>query len=106
DVEISEALRQMYSINQGTWVPVTACCGGCPDHWIDRRERVHYRPPVAPRLPRFAHRSLEAIDRLGLPRAASHLLVIDVPPEHSYAGTCAALVKLLAQAVEYHTVAL
>lgn len=106
DVEISAALSQMYSVNQGVWVPVTVCCGGCPDHWADRAERVHYRPPVAPRLPRFVHRSLEALDRWTLPRAASQLLVIDVPPEHAYAVTCAALVKLLALTAECHTVAL
>jgi hypothetical protein len=105
DVEISRALRQMYSVNQGPWVPVTVCCGGCPDHWGDRGESVHYRPPVAPRLSRFAHRSLKAIDRLPLPRAASHLLVIDVPPEHAYPECCAALVNLLAPAVECHTIA-
>ena len=81
DVEISEALRQMYSVSQGAWVPVSVCCGGCPDHWADRGERVRYRPPSAPRLPRFARRSLELLDRLALPWAASHLLVIDVPPE-------------------------
>lgn len=106
DVEISEALSRMYSVKQGAWVPVTVCCGGCPYHWADRAERVHYRPPVAPRLPRFAHRSLNAFYRLALPRPASHLLVIDVPPELAYAGTCAALVKLLAPAVECHTLSL
>jgi ATP-dependent DNA helicase RecQ len=106
DLEISEALRQMYSVNQGVWVPVTVCCGGCPVHWADRGERVHFRLPLVPRLPRFAHGSLEALDRLALPRAASHLLVVDVPPELAYAETCAALVKLLAPAVECHTVAL
>ena len=106
DVEISEALRQMYSVNQGAWVPVTVCCGGCPDHWVDRGERVHYRPPVPPRLPRFARRSLEALDRLALPMASSHLLVVDVAPDLAYVKTCAALVNLLAQTVECHTVAL
>jgi ATP-dependent DNA helicase RecQ len=106
DVEISEALRQMYSVNQGVWVPVTVCCGGCPYHWTDRSERVHHRPPVVPRLPRFAHRSLEALDRLALPLAASQLLVIDVPPELAYAATCASLVNVLVLAAECHTVAL
>ena len=106
DVEISEALRRMYSVNQGVWVPVTVCCGGCPAHWADRAERVHYRPPTALRLPRFAQRSLEALDRLALPRAASQLLVIDVPPEFAYAETCVTLVKLLVPALKSHTVAL
>lgn len=106
DVEISEALCRMYSVNRGVWVPVTVCCGGCPYHWADRGERVHYRPPVVPRLPRFAHHSLEALDRLALPRAAPNLLVIDVPPKLSYGETCATLVKFLAPAVECHTVAL
>ncbi|MBK8993149.1 MAG: hypothetical protein IPM40_16420 [Gammaproteobacteria bacterium] len=106
DIEISEALRQMYSVNHGDWVPVTACCGGCSYHWEDRAEHVLYRPPVVPRLPRFAPRALEVVDRLALPRAASHLLVIDVPPNLEYAGTCATLVQLLAPAVGCHTLAL
>lgn len=106
DVEISTALCQMYSVNQGVWVPVTVCCGGCPVHWADRDERVRYRPPVVPRLPRFAHHSLKALDRRALSRAASQLLVIDVPPELPYATTCAALVNILALAAECHTVAL
>lgn len=106
DVEISEALRQMYSVSQGAWVPVSVCCGGCPDHWADRGERVRYRPPSAPRLPRFARRSLELLDRLALPWAASHLLVIDVPPELAYVETCGALVQFLAPAMECHTIAM
>lgn len=106
DVEISEALCQMYSVSRGVWVPVTVCCGGCPYHWADRGESVHYRPPVVPRLPRFERRSLGTLDRTSLPLAASQLLVIDVSPELAYAATCAALVKVLALAVECHTVAL
>jgi hypothetical protein len=106
DVEVSEALCRMYSVNQGVWIPVTACCGGCPNHWVDRRERARYRPPMALRLTRFAHRSLKRFDRLALPRAASNLLVIDVPSELQYAETCAALVKLLAPTVQCHTIAI
>ncbi|MDP3841296.1 MAG: protein DpdF [Oxalobacteraceae bacterium] len=106
EVEISEALRRMYSVTEGGLEPVTVCCGGCPVHWADRGEKVRYRPPGAQRLQRFAHRSLEVLDRLALPRAASHLLVIDVAPEFAYAETCAAIVKLLAPAVECHTIVL
>lgn len=106
DVEISEALCKMYSVNQGAWVPVTVCCGGCPQHWIDRGERVLYSPPVAARLPRFAARALEALDHWALPRAAPQLLVVDVPPELTYADACRALVELLAVAAECHTIAL
>jgi hypothetical protein len=106
DVEISEALHEMYSVTQGAWVPITVCCGGCPVHWTDRGEHVHYRPPVAPRLPRFAHRSLVALERLALTKAAPNLLLIDVSPGLDYAETCAGLVTLLAPAVECHTVAL
>lgn len=106
DVEISEALRKMYASSQGAWVPVTVCCGGCPDHWSDRGERIRYRPPLAPRLPRFARRSLEMLDRLALPLAAPHLLVIDVPPDAAYVDTCGALVKSLVPAIECHTIAI
>lgn len=106
NVDICNALRKMYSVNQGVWVPVTACCGGCPAHWGDRDERVHYRPPVVPRLPRFASHSLDPLERLALPWAAPHLLVIDVPTDLSYSETCATLVTFLAPAVACHTVAL
>jgi len=106
DVEISEALRQMYSVSRGVWAPVTVCCGGCPYHWNDRSLHVHYRPPVVPRLSRFAPRSLEAIDRLGLPRAAPQLLVVDVPIDQPYVATCAALVRVLVPAAHCHTVAM
>jgi len=106
EVEISEALRQMYSVNQGTWVPVTSCCGGCPAHWLHREESVHYRPPSALRLPRFAQHSLAALDRLKLPLATANLLVVDVPIELGYVDTCTALVKLLVPVSECHTVAL
>ncbi len=106
NIEIAKALRQMYSVNQGTWVPVTVCCGGCPVHWADRGDSVYFRPPVAPRLSRFASRSLEVLDRLTLPRAASNLLVIDVLPQSAYAATCAALVNVLVRALRCHTVAL
>jgi superfamily II DNA helicase RecQ len=106
EVEISVALRRMYSVNEGVWVPVTTCCGGCPDHWVDRRIHVCYRAPTAPRLPRFAHRSVEMLDRLKLPYAAPHLLVVDISPDLPYSGTCAALVQLLALTLGCHTIAL
>lgn len=104
--EISEALRGMYSVSQGAWVPVTVCCGGCPTHWADRSESVYYRPPMVSRLSRFASRSLDALDNLALPRAAPNVLVIDVPPECDYAAICGGLIRWLAPTVRFHTIAL
>lgn len=105
-LEISEALTQMYSVNNSPWVPISVCCGGCPKHWDDREERVRFRPPQVERLPRFERRSLEALDRLAIPWAGHNLLLIDVPPEVAYIETCKALVEVLAPAVHCHTVAI
>jgi superfamily II DNA/RNA helicase len=104
-LEISEALRQMYSVNHPLWVPVASCCGGCPMHWSVRGQTVHYHVPTTPRLGDFAPRSLTAIDRLLMPRAASNLLVISVPPDERFAETCAHLLATLAPILDFHTVA-
>lgn len=106
DVEISRALQDMYSVAQGDFTPVTASCGGCPEHWTVRTESVRYRPPRAARLPRFSNRVPDRFaERLRLGRT-SNLSVIAVANEQPYAQTCAALVGLLAPALECHTVVL
>lgn len=105
DVEISEALRHMYSTTEGVWVSVTVCCGGCPNHWEQRHQHADYLPPVAPRLSRFAPRPMPDFDRLSLPRAAPNLLVVDVASDMPYAKTCATLVEALTLTVKCHTLA-
>lgn len=104
-LEISEALRQMYSIYDPLWVPVASCCGGCPMHWSVRGETVHYNAPVMPRLADFSPRSLIVIDRLQLPLAAQNLLVISVSRDERFAETCAQLLATLVTVSDCHTVA-
>lgn len=104
-LEISEALRLMYSVNGAVWVPVSTCCGGCPMHWSDRGKTVRYHEPVTPRLADFAPRSLDAIEHLRLPRAAPNLLLVSVPRDEQFAGTCALLLAALAPALDCHTIA-
>lgn len=104
-LEVSEALRLMYSVYGALWVPVSTCCGGCPMHWSDRSNTVQYLEPATPRLADFAPRSLAAVDRLRLPRAAPNLLVISVPRGERFAGTCAELLAALAPTVDFHTIA-
>lgn len=107
-LEISAALCQMYSVHGASgalWVPVAACCGGCPVHWANRQETVLYPAPLPPRLSEFAPRALAAIDRLALPRAASNLLVVAVPRDEGLAQTCTHLLAALVPTVSCHTVA-
>jgi hypothetical protein len=87
-LEISVAVNQMYSVQGDPWVPVTTCCGGCAFHWENRRETVHYAPPVAERLREFAPRSLVALDRMTPIRALGNLLVIAAPRDKNFAPTC------------------
>lgn len=103
--EVSVALGQMYSVLGPLWVPVVACCGGCPVHWADRQETVLYPAPITPRLSEFAPRNLMALDRLALPRAASNLLVVAAPRDESLAQVCNHLLAALAPTVACHTVA-
>ena len=104
-LEISVALKQMYSIHGDPWVPVTTCCGGCAFHWDNRRETVHYAAPVAVRLPAFAPRSLAAVDRITQLRAMGNLLVIAAPRDKDFTQTCSLLLATLAPQVACHTVA-
>jgi len=104
-LEISVALCQMYSVHGDPWVPVTTCCGGCTFHWENRRETVHYAAPVAARLPKFAPRSLVALDRVTQMRALDNLLVIAAPRDKDFAQTCSQLLAILAPLVACHTVA-
>ena len=104
-LEISDALRQMYSVMGANCVPVSPCCGGCPKHWGDRRQTVFYQAPATPRLADFSPRSLAKIDRLVLPRAAPNLIVISVQRDKKFAETCAHLLDALSSNVDFHTVA-
>jgi len=104
-LEISVALSQMYSVHEDPWVPVTTCCGGCAFHWVNRRETVHYPTPFAMRLPTFAPRSLDALDRTTQMRALDNLLVIAATLDKDFTHTCCQLIATLAPMVAFHTVA-
>ena len=104
-MEISSALSQMYSVHGDPWVPVSSCCGGCVFHWENRRETIQYASPIAARLPKFAPRSLVALDRVDHLKATDNLLVIAAPLDRDFARTCAQLLATLAPQVAFHTVA-
>lgn len=104
-MEISDALRQMYSVRAPLWVPVASCCGGCPTHWGNRRQTAFYQVPTMSRLAYFSCRSLHGLDRFPLPRAAPNLLVVSVLRDEGFAEICAHLLDALAQTVDFHTVA-
>ena len=104
-VEISDALKKMYSVHGDPWVSVTTCCGGCTSHWENRSESVQYAAPVAARLRVFAPRSLAALDRLTQLRALSNLLVIAAPRDKDFTKSCCQLLATLAPQVAFHTVA-
>ena len=104
-LEISLALQEMYSVHGDPWVPVTTCCGGCAFHWENRRETVHYLTPVAARLPVFAPRLLDALDRLAQIQATANLLVIAAPRDQNFTETCSQLLATLTPLVACHTVA-
>ncbi len=102
-VEVSAALTETYSSTGSIWAPVTSCCGGCPSHWLVREQsRVHDSPRPS-RLSRFAARPLDAFWRFGFPKAASNLLVVDVPSDGRYDAVCAALAAALVDHVSPHT---
>jgi len=104
-LEISSALRQMYSVYSDPWVPVTMCCGGCYFHWKNRLDTVHYAAPVSPRLSNFAPRSLLALDRMAPMKAMDNLLVIAAPRDKDFPQTCTHLVSTLSTLLACHTVA-
>jgi len=106
EVEISDALRKTYSAQGPVWIPVTSCCGGCPQHWKQRRETVRYRPASPLRLQRYAERSMRALERIAFSRAAPNLIVVDVQPGADYAKTCFELMEVLGSALHCHTWAL
>lgn len=104
-MEISAALEEMYSVHGDPWVPVTTCCGGCAFHWENRLATVHYPTPVASRLPVFAPRLLDALDRVTQIRAMPNLFVIAAPRDQNFTEACSQLLATLTPLVNCHTVA-
>ena len=105
--EISEALQATYASNQpGVWMPVTACCGGCPRHWAQRQSSMHYSAPIAPRLQRFVHHGSIArwLSRCAL--AAPNFLVVDVPDDEKYVTRVVAIISTLLSTIPIHTIAI
>ncbi len=104
-LEVSEALRQMYSVHDALWVPVSTCCGGCPAHWSDRNQSIYYHQPATPRLTDFSPRPQSALDHPLLTRATPNLLVIAVPRDERFAAICAEILAALAPIWDLHTIA-
>jgi superfamily II DNA/RNA helicase len=103
EVEISEALTLMYSVQKGGWSPVVSCCGGCVNHWAKRSVTGRYPPVRAGRLRRFAARDISRIERLGLPMASARLLIVAVADDGDFLVTCQRLATYLASIVRPHT---
>lgn len=107
-LEISEALRQTYSINDpGLWSPVEASCGGCPIHWGDRRRLgAPTRAPVVPRLDHFAPR--DVLSQLNLAPtnivSASRCLIV-LPAGPDYLDRLKAMLPFLIEIARPHTLA-
>lgn len=104
--EISDALAEMYRVEESPWVPVTWCCGGCPVHWNVRSETVRYAKPIAARLENFAQSDLLAFDTLRLPLEARNLLVIAVAQGEAFQRTILDVLKALTPLLACHTVAM
>lgn len=64
-VEVSAALRDLYTLNQpNAYAAVSVCCGGCAQHWKVRVDSAYYRPPYVHRIDRFAPRAVTGLSVL------------------------------------------
>lgn len=76
-IEISQALIQLYGLAlPNHWGPVTAFCGGCSQHWGNRRMPLRPLKPFVARLDRFSPRLEKAPDLQRLPREQPNLAFI------------------------------
>ena len=65
EVEMSTALRDLYTLNQSNaYAAVSVCCGGCAQHWKVRVDSAHYRPPYVHRIDRFSPRAVTGLSVL------------------------------------------
>jgi ATP-dependent DNA helicase RecQ len=103
-IEISRALIQLYGLAlPNHWGPVTAFCGGCSQHWGDRRMPLRQLNPFVARIDRFSPRLAETPDLQGLPREQANLAFIATA---DLARTCAdsrSSLAMLLQKVRPHS---
>lgn len=105
-LEIADALVDMYSVRGIAWVPVTSCCGGCAVHWKARTETVRYEGTMTPRLNWFRPPNLSALEALQLPMQGPNLLVIAVSRTAAFHRTAIEVLKALVPLLSCHTVAM
>lgn len=76
-IEISQALVQLYGLAlPNHWGPVTAYCGGCSQHWGERRMPLRQLKPFVARIDRFSPRLKETPELRSLPREQANLAFI------------------------------
>jgi ATP-dependent DNA helicase RecQ len=76
-IEISQALIQLYGLAlPNHWGPVTPFCGGCSQHWGDRRMSLRPLKPFVARIDRFSPRLEGALELQSLPREQANLAFI------------------------------
>lgn len=102
--EIAHALRQTYStMGNGVWSPVAQYCGGCPQHWGDRRWPGKPAEPVVPRLDHFSVRDQHKPWISRWPLANDNLLVIAVTSDAQYESQCHAVLRVAIHVLQPHT---
>lgn len=103
-IEISQALIQLYGLAlPNHWGPVTAFCGGCSQHWGDRRMPVRQLKPFVARIDQFSPRLEETPELQSLPREQANLAFIATA---DLARTCAdsrSSLAMLLQKVRPHS---
>jgi ATP-dependent DNA helicase RecQ len=105
-LEIADALVDMYSVRGFAWVPVTSCCGGCAVHWKARSETVLYKRTMTSRLDRFGPPDLSAFEALQLPMEGPNLLVVAVSRNTAFHSIALEVLKSLVPLLSCHTVAM
>lgn len=106
-VEISLALTSTYELaRDNAYVPVTRCCGGCPQHWTDEQESSKYDKPFVSRISRFATRMAWRKATATLPLFSPNLLIVTCPEAASGAVVRRSLIEALLSKTQPHTVLL
>jgi len=103
--EISNALSQLYTLNQtNAFAPVASCCGGCAEHWPVRTQSSHYAAPQVYRIDRFEPRlaGRRPFDVEGVGGGRTHLLTHRYT--HARAPGYVELIAALISQLNPHTV--
>lgn len=107
NIEISHALSSTYEVaRDNAYVPVTRCCGGCPEHWTNKQVSSKYGKPFVSRISRFATRKAWRKATATLPLLSPNLLIVTCPEAANGAVVRGALIEALLSKTQPHTVLL